>query len=80
MTIIQIRGVIEKKFYCILPDEFIFSQLATIDGIALAIKNGGLTDSQKEELETAEREMAMDQPAAPRKVKEPFCPWWTCCY
>ena len=83
MTVIQIRGVIEKKFYCILSDEFIFSQLATIDGIGEAIKNGGLTDTQKEALEAAERELAMDQANGAKPVVkkiEPFCPWWTCCY
>lgn len=79
MTVIQIRGVIEKKFYCILSDEFIFSQLATIDGIVEAVKNGGLTDAQKEALEAAEREMAMEE-KYPVNKKQPLCPWWTCCY
>lgn len=27
MTLIQIKGVIEKKFYCRIPDEFLFSQV-----------------------------------------------------
>ena len=54
---IQIRGVIEKKFYCILPEPFVLSELATMDGIVEAIKNGGLTEAQKSDLETVEMEM-----------------------
>ena len=27
MTLIQIKGVIEKKFYFVVPDEFLFSQV-----------------------------------------------------
>lgn len=27
MTVIQIKGVVEKRFFCTLPDEFLFSQV-----------------------------------------------------
>ena len=82
MTLIQIKGVVERRFYCNIPDEFLFSQLATLQGIASAVKLGELTTDQRAELEAAEREMQGDAGAAPvvQRRKEPFCPWWTCCY
>ena len=63
--------MIEKRFFCILPDEFVFSQLACLDGIVEAIKNGGLTEAQKIDLEAAEAELQgdeMDGPVMKRKV------------
>ena len=84
MTLIQIKAVIEKRFYCNIPDEFLFSHLASLNGFVEAIKIGELSPTQKNELESAGRDMQVDA-ADGRTVpvvrrKEPLCPWWTCCY
>lgn len=65
------------------PDEFMFSSMATLQAIAVIIKRGGLTDEQKEWLENGIPEGAEAQSATDAhvvKYKQPWCPWFTCCY
>ena len=39
------------RYYCDIPDEFVFSNLATLSELAQAVKIGHLTDDQKHRFE-----------------------------
>lgn len=80
ITLVQFKGVIENKFHCELPDEFIYSDTANIKQLSIAVKQGKLLPSQ---LEAFQNNTSIDTPAngvpIPAKVKQPCCPWFTCC-
>lgn len=65
------------RFYCSFPDEFIFTQQATIHELAEIVKRGQLSDAQKKYLEDGEHP---DEPGSTTVIdeslrKEPLCPW-----
>eukprot|EP00602_Paraphysomonas_sp_CaronLab_P007959 CAMPEP_0185034110 /NCGR_PEP_ID=MMETSP1103-20130426/23687_1 /TAXON_ID=36769 /ORGANISM="Paraphysomonas bandaiensis, Strain Caron Lab Isolate" /LENGTH=811 /DNA_ID=CAMNT_0027570633 /DNA_START=15 /DNA_END=2450 /DNA_ORIENTATION=+ len=80
MSIVQFKGVIENRFYCEFPDEFMFTQRATIHELAMAVKNGGLTSSQRMFLESSSADPNEGGTTTIIEQKQPFCPWFTCCY
>lgn len=77
LTLVQYNGVLQKKFFCVLPDEYLFSQHATLNELAHAVKHGGMTSEQKQFMEEGEKE---GRRAAPEAPKSPLCPWFVCCY
>jgi len=82
MTVVQFKGVLENKFHSQIPDEYMFSNFATLENLALAAKRGELTTEQRHEFEEA---AALAQGAdGPSTImierREPWCPWFTCCY
>lgn len=91
MTIVQYQGVLENKFHCKVPDEFNFSDIATLLELSIAVQNGGLTADQRQRFEAnaggaaggagnanGQKSAASTASVAPRR--QPFCPWFTCCY
>ena len=81
-----------RRFYCSFPDEFLFTEMATLNGITLAVKNGEMTLEQKRLLEGHGPESGggggvseMTSGVVPvvgggRIQRQPLCPWFTCCY
>ena len=82
------------RFYCDIPDDFLFTNQATLDQLALAVHEGKLTDAQKALYESgvgaagaahAGSEQEGEDPHMPSTVmmpmthKQPCCPWFTCC-
>ncbi len=63
----------------VCPDEFMFTEMATISALAQIIQRGGLTDQQKEWLENGIPEGALAA-GDPTDMGTPICPWCTCCY
>jgi hypothetical protein len=51
MLITQYKGVMENRFYCEFPDEFMFTKKATLKELAIVVKHGHLTTTQAEYLE-----------------------------
>lgn len=82
MAIVQYKGVLENRFFCQVPDEFIFSTHCNLHELALAVHEGALTAEQKKRFnlgEDGERhgpgvEVVGNMP------RQPLCPWFTCCY
>jgi hypothetical protein len=70
------------RFFCIFPDEFIFTQRATIKELAIIVKLGELSDSQKQYLSEGQVENEEGQTTVIDESlrKQPLCPWFTCCY
>ncbi|KAJ1414623.1 hypothetical protein B484DRAFT_164417 [Ochromonadaceae sp. CCMP2298] len=85
MTLLQFKGVLEKRFYCDIPDDFLFTGLATLEQLALAVQGGQMTEEQRVQYEGMQGEAggAEVDPNAPSTVmvqrQEPCCPWFTCC-
>lgn len=77
LTVVQFNGVLHKKFYCILPDDYLFSQHASLTELAQSVKTGGMTTTQKRYMDEGEGDRNKAAPVAP---KTPLCPWFTCCY
>lgn len=89
MSIVQFKGVLEKRFYCELPDEFIFSAHCNLHQLALAVHEGGITIEQTRLMAAGEGLAdGTEAPGKPRAIAEvvgplprqPLCPWFTCCY
>jgi acyl-CoA synthetase (AMP-forming)/AMP-acid ligase II len=88
MTINQFKGAIDGQFYAAcIPDDFMFTSMATLDGLSLAIKMQGLTAQQQRAFDAAlageeggEGGDGDDDIDGPVMQKEPLCPWYTCCY
>jgi hypothetical protein len=53
-TYILIHVYIFHRFYCDVPDEFLFTNLATLTELALAVRNGNgtLTPAQKAQIDS----------------------------
>ena len=74
--------------YCVLyrygmvaPDEFMFTEMATISSIAGIIQRGGLSDQQKAWMENGVPEGANAGSSISTEMpSQPLCPWCTCCY
>ena len=80
MTLIQYKGLLERKFHCDIPDEFMFTDLATLDELSHAVKCGKMTEKQAKALETG---VVDNKAEAIQKRREPLCPWFmhcSCCY
>jgi hypothetical protein len=71
-----------------MPDEFIFSSLATLEELSIAVKKGSLTESQKQRFESAHNHSnSSNNPdeegkstIVPANNRQPICPWFFCCY
>lgn len=48
MSIVQFKGVVEKKFHCELPDEFCFSAYCNLHELAISVHEGKMTAEQKQ--------------------------------
>ena len=46
LTMVQLKGALEKRYFCELPDEFFFQSFCSVKQIAQAVKHGGVTESQ----------------------------------
>ena len=72
-----------------------FSSTATLNELSHAVKNGALTDAQKEKLSSSPDASGGggttntngSKPADPTATttipatyRQPICPWFTCCY
>ncbi len=78
------------RFYCDIPDEFIFSPIATLDELSVSVKKGCLTDEQRQRFEAAHTGDAQKtehtaedggkSTTIPTNYRQPICPWFTCCY
>eukprot|EP01038_Epipyxis_sp_PR26KG_P004483 gene4483-6337_t len=92
LSIVQLKGGLENRFHCsAIPDEFMFTSLACVNELAIAVKNGELTDEQKQKLESIgtnknnnnvadEVDEEGNTTQIPVTYKQPLCPWFTCCY
>jgi acyl carrier protein len=92
MTVVQFKGVLERRFHCNVPDEFMFTEICTLQGLAEAAKLGHLTNEQQTLMDShpapgtaapangvnADGEERTTTMIQPRR--EPLCPWFTCCY
>ena len=75
------------RFYSEVPDEFLFSQLSSINALAITVKQGKLTTAQKEQLDHLQsnnnnkngQSGSEEQTTIPVEIKQPCCPWFTCC-
>ena len=66
------------RFYCEFSDEFMFTPQATLSALAIAVKNGGLTEDQQKILD--ENPNGNDgEDNADVVDNPPLCPWFTCC-
>jgi acyl carrier protein len=91
-TIVQFKGVIEKRFYCDIPDEFLFIQTVNLHEIAVSVKHGSLTPEQRRMVDgAAQAGGGAPGPGGPpgagggraavvASQKQPMCPWCVCCY
>lgn len=79
--------VLVLRFYCELPDEFMFSAGCNLHELAIAVHAGRLTEEQQRKLDQ-EHAQGAGTPSNPRATAEvvgamprqPLCPWFTCCY
>lgn len=81
------------RFHTDIPDDFLFTSMATLEQLALSVHEGTLTSEQKafyEDQAAAEKTGAAEggkkerDPNAPSTVihqssKQPCCPWFTIC-
>jgi hypothetical protein len=90
MTIVQFKGVLENRFFCDVPDDFLFTSICTLDSLSTAVLHGSLTQEQKEQLEVVHKAAEgnphnnnlEEQESAVVVVdsyKEPCCPWFYWC-
>jgi acyl carrier protein len=80
MTVVQFKGAVESTFHCLLPDEYMFTSLATLSNFAIAAKNGGLTEFQQTELEQGMAAPVAGQGTTTVQLRdEPCCPWFLIC-
>jgi hypothetical protein len=65
------------RFFCEFSDEFMFTPQATLRELAIAVKHGGLTESQLKVLEESNDEGGEGRAEVVEDA--PLCPWFTCC-
>lgn len=86
VILMTIVGSVLVRFYCEFPDEFMFTDYATLHELSEAIQHGSLTDRQKDLLETApppgSQPESGDNAGTTTIVQQdpPCCPWFVCCY
>lgn len=80
MTIVQFKGLLDARYNgTSIPDEFMMTSLAHLNGVSLALKMGGLTAEQQQKYDNAMEGIQGDDDEEVEVYKEPYCPWWTCC-
>lgn len=94
LVLVQFNGVLQKRsarcccrltthpaarFYCTLPDDFLFSQMACLDQLSKAVRHGGITPAQ-EAFMAAPPSDEGPRRGAPIAPNSPLCPWFVCCY
>lgn len=52
MTIVQFNGILENRFHCFVKDEFLFTNMATLVELSIAVQHGSLTEEQEQRFET----------------------------
>lgn len=83
MTLVQFKGVLENRFFCVdIPDEYLFTPLATLDELAAAVHIGTLTSEQRRKFDAGAVAGGSEANSTTVMVqkKQPCCPWFTCCY
>ena len=82
MTLMQYKGLLERKFFVDIPDEFMFTDLATLDELSHTVKYGRMTEKQAKAMETGivDNREGGGGGVNVQKKREPLCPWFTCCY
>lgn len=85
MTLMQFKGVIEKRFFCNIPDEMFFLPSVSLLEIAKAVKVGTVTSVQRQSLDQGGLDDAQvkgpnSSPTVMVHQRQPLCPWFTCCY
>jgi len=84
VVLMQLSGVIQNRLHCPIPDDFMFTSAATLQGLSTAVKKGGLTEQQQHQLEAAQNgEGGAGEGMESIEVvnlKQPMCPWFYCCY
>lgn len=83
-TIHNFKGALDMHLHgqCI-PDAFLGTPLGNLNGISLALKEQGLTPQQQRGFDDLLEGKAIDGEdgmESTQMQKEPYCPWWTCCY
>eukprot|EP01039_Chlorochromonas_danica_P004978 gene4978-5466_t len=84
ISIAQFKGIVEKRFYCDLPDEFLFSSSCNLHELAIAVHGGSLMPEQIQRLGLGSNEPGGDGKKTTAVVvdmpRQPLCPWFFCCY
>lgn len=81
----QFKGLLEGRYNAQVPDEWMFSELATLSEMSVLVRNGSLTEAQQQALQQAmtagpDQQQPNGPGAAVAGQKQPCCPWFTCCY
>ena len=79
MTVVQFKGALEGSFHCSIPDEFMFTSLATLANFSVAAKHGSLTEEQQRELEEGLAPAPGTGTSTIQLKDEPCCPWFLMC-
>jgi hypothetical protein len=85
MTLVQFKGVIEKRFFCDIPDEFLFLPSVNLLEISKAVKLGTLTAAQRQGMDQGvshdpQTKRGSNSATTVINQNQPLCPWFTCCY
>lgn len=82
MAMNQFKGELNTLMHAeCIPDRFLaHPTLATLNGLSLALKQQGLTPQQEKGLQDFEAGKVVHEDGSAEMIKEPYCPWWTCCY
>lgn len=75
MTVVQFKGAVEGTLHCEIPDEFMFTSLATLRAFAIAVQHGQLTPDQRAELDAGMAPAGTGTTTIQLK-DEPCCPWF----
>jgi acyl carrier protein len=79
MSVVQFKGAVEGSLHAVLPDEMMFTTLATLKNLTEVVKHGGVTDRLRSEID-AGLAPAPGQGTATIALKdEPCCPWFIGC-
>ena len=62
-----------------IPDDFMFTNLASIEALSLAVKRGGLTAEQRRRFDDALAGGGGDGEDAAEIQRQPMCPWFVIC-
>ena len=79
LTIVQFKGVLERRFHVDVPDEFFFTQMASVASLADIVLAGGLSEQQQEALQSGVVEGEDGRRSAVVVQTQPLCPWFVLC-
>lgn len=79
MSIVQFKGALENTLHCFIPDEYMFTSLATLSNFAIAAQHGTLTEKQRKELEDGSAPLPGQGTSTISLKDEPCCPWYIGC-